>query len=160
MAVIVRRLLGIGKLPADVRAQVDAEGLVYLADYVPVTRRFSGAIPGLRSAHSVASYVGSLAITSERVLGTLSSLPKLAGTTVDARWDAPQTGPAAARLSAAGLQVELDVGCVDPAFHGRLSLHYKTTIPGDVLAGLPCRSLDFDVPPEYVFRAVGVTYRP
>jgi hypothetical protein len=29
-----------------------------------------------------------------------------------------------------------------------------------VLTGLPCRSLSFDVPPEYVFRAVGVTYRP
>lgn len=160
MAVIVRRLFGIGKLPADVRAQVEAEGLLYLADYVPVTRRFSGAIPGLRSAHSVASYVGSLAITSERVLATLSSLPKLAGRTVDVRWDAAQTGPATARLSAAGLQVELDIGCVDPTFHGQLSLQYKTTIPGDVLTGLPRPSLAFEVPPEYVFRAVGVTYRP
>ncbi|MGA9677911.1 MAG: hypothetical protein WBR28_22600, partial [Mycobacterium sp.] len=26
--------------------------------------------------------------------------------------------------------------------------------------GLPRRSLAFDVPPEYVFRAVGVTYSP
>jgi hypothetical protein len=25
---------------------------------------------------------------------------------------------------------------------------------------LPRRSLSFDMPPEYVFRAVGVTYRP
>ena len=79
MPVFVRRLFGIGKLPADVRAEVEAEGVIYLADYVPVTRRFSGAIPGLRSAHSVASYVGSLVFTSQRVLATLSSLPKLAG---------------------------------------------------------------------------------
>src|ERR1700740_2298565 len=71
MPVFVRRLFGIGKLPADVRAEVEAEGVIYLADYVPVTRRFSGAIPGLRSAHSVASYVGSLAFTSQRVLATL-----------------------------------------------------------------------------------------
>ena len=81
MPVFVRRLFGIGKLPADVRAEVEAEGIIYLADYVPVTRRFSGAIPGLRSAHSVASYVGSLVFTSQRVLATLSSLPKLAGPT-------------------------------------------------------------------------------
>ncbi len=94
MAVIVRRLFGIGKLPADVRAEVEAEGLIYLADYVAVTRRFSGAIPGLRSAHSVASYVGSVAFTSQRVLATLSSLPKLAGPTVDVRWDAAQSGAA------------------------------------------------------------------
>jgi hypothetical protein len=82
MPVFVRKLFGIGKLPDDLRAEVDTEGVIYLADYVPVTRRFSGAIPGLRSAHSVASYVGSLVFTSQRVLATLSSLPKLAGPTV------------------------------------------------------------------------------
>jgi hypothetical protein len=160
MPVFVRRLFGIGKLPADVRAEVDAEGVIYLADYVAVTRRFSGAIPGLRSGHSVASYVGSLVFTSQRVLATLSSLPKLAGPTVDVRWDATQSGTATARISPAGLQVEVDVDAVDPSFTGHLSQHYKVTVPGDVLAGLPRRSLSFDMPPEYVFRAVGVTYRP
>jgi hypothetical protein len=29
-----------------------------------------------------------------------------------------------------------------------------------VLARLPLRSLAFDVPPEYVFRAVGTTFSP
>lgn len=160
MSVFVRRLFGIGKLPADLRAEVEAEGVIYLADYVAVTRRFSGAIPGLRSAHSVASYVGSLVLTSQRVLATLSSLPKLAGPTVDARWDAPQTGAATAQIGSTGVQVELDLPRVDPTFSGHLSLHYKAAIAGDVLTGLPHRSLSFDMPPEYVFRAVGVTYRP
>jgi hypothetical protein len=160
MAVIVRRLLGIGKLPADVRAEVEAEGLIYFADYVAVTRRFSGVIPGQRSAHSVASYVGSVAFTSQRVLATLSSLPKLAGPTVNVRWHAAQTGAATAEIAASGLQVDIDVSKVDESFTGDLSLHYKIAIPGDVLAGLPRRSLNFDMPPEYVFRAVGVTYRP
>jgi hypothetical protein len=160
MTVIVRRLFGIGKLPADVRAEVETEGLIYCADYVAVTRRFSGAIPGLRSAHSVASYVGSVALTSQRVLTTLSSLPKLAGPTVNVRWDAAQSGAATAEISSSGLQIDVDVGKVDEAFTGELSLHYKIAIPGDVLAGLPRRSLSFEMPPEYVFRAVGVTYRP
>jgi hypothetical protein len=160
MTVIVRRLFGIGKLPAEVRAEVEAEGLIYSADYVAVTRRFSGAIPGLRSAHSVASYVGSVALTSQRILATMSSLPKLAGPTVDVRWDAPQSGPAAAEISSTGLQVDIDVSKVDESFTGQLSLHYKVAFPGDVLAGLPRRSLSFEMPPEYVFRAVGVTYRP
>jgi hypothetical protein len=163
MAVFVRRLFGIGKLPADVRAQVEAEGIIYLADYVAVTRRFSGAIPGLRSAHSLASYVGSLVFTNERVLATLSSLPKLAGPTVDVGWDTPNDGAATAQITSDGLHVEVDAGRVDPAypnFEGHLSLHYKVAIPGDVLTGLPRRSLAFDVPPEYVLRAVGVTYRP
>lgn len=160
MPVFVRRLFGIGKLPAELRAEVEAEGVSYLADYVAVTRRFSGAIPGLRSAHSVASYVGSLVFTSQRVLATLSSLPKLAGPTVDARWDAPQAGAATAQISSMGLQVDIDIGRVDPMFHGHLSLHYKAAIPGDVLTGLPRRQLAFDVPPENIFRAVGVGYRP
>lgn len=160
MAVIVRRLFGIGKLPTELRAEVEAEGLIYLADYVAVTRRFSGAIPGLRSLHSVASYSGSLAFTSERVLATLSTLPKLAGPTVDVRWDAPQIGAATSEISSTGLQVDLAVAQVDPKFSGHLWLHYKVAIPGDVLTGLPRRSLIFDVPPEYVFRAVGVAYNP
>ena len=160
MAVFVRRLFGIGKLPADVRTEIEAEGLIYLADYVAVTRRFSGAIPGLRSAHSVASYVGSVALTSQRVLATLSSLPKLAGPTVDVRWDAPQSGAATAQIASTGLQVDIDLSRVNESFTGHLSLHYKVAVPGDVLAGLPRRSLSFDMPPEYVFRAVGVTYRP
>ncbi|HEY1840293.1 MAG TPA: hypothetical protein VGG53_08730 [Mycobacterium sp.] len=160
MPVFVRRLFGIGKLPADVRAQVEAEGIIYLADYVPVTRRFSGAIPGLRSAHSVAGYVGSLVFTSQRVLATLSSLPKLAGPTVDVRWEATQSGSATAEISATGLHVDVDVDRLDPAFTGHLSLHYKLAVPADVLAGLPRRSLNFDMPAKYVLRAVGVTYRP
>jgi hypothetical protein len=160
MPVFIRRLFGIGKLPADVRAEVEAEGVIYLADYVAVTRRFSGAIPGLRSARSVASYVGSLVFTRERVLATLSSLPKLAGPTVDVRWDATQSGTATAEISPSGLRVEADVDEVDQTFTGHLSLHYKLDVPADVLVALPRRSLNFNMPPEYVLRAVGVTYRP
>jgi hypothetical protein len=160
MAVFVRRLFGIGKLPADLHAQVEAEGLLYLADYVAVTRRFSGILPGVRLPHSVASYAGSLVFTSERVLATLSMLPRLAGPTVNARWDAPQTGAAKVEISSTGLQVDVDVAEVDEKFSGELSLHYKTPLTADVLAALPLRSLAFDMPPEYVFRAVGVTYSP
>jgi hypothetical protein len=160
MAVFVRRLFGIGKLPDDLHAQVEAEGLIYLVDYVAVTRRFRGVIPGARVPHGVASYTGSLVFTSERVLATLSMLPKLAGLTVDVCWDAPQTGAAKAEISPTGLQVDLDVAEVDPKFSGELSLHYKATIPADVLGRLPLRSLAFDMPAEYVYRAVGVTYSP
>jgi hypothetical protein len=37
-----------------------------------------------------------------------------------------------------------------------LSLHYKTSIPGDVLATVPTRSLGFAV---YVFHMLGVRVR-
>jgi hypothetical protein len=58
------------------------------------------------------------------------------------------------------VNVETDVDDVDQTFTGHLSLHYKLALPADVLARLPRRSVNFDMPPEYVLRAVGVTYRP
>ena len=160
MAVFLRKLFRIGKLPGELRAQIEAEGIIHLTEYVPVTRRFTGAVPGLRSAGSIASYVGSLVLTDQRVLGTLSSVPKLAGRTIDQRWDASQAGAVKAEIFAAGLVLDVNVAEVDPRCTGHLSLHYKDAIPEEVLMRLPRRSLAFDVPPEYVFRAVGVPYHP
>jgi hypothetical protein len=160
MAVFLRKLLRIGALPAELRAEVDAEGVIHLAEYVPVTRRFTGRVPGTRSAGSIASYVGSLVLTNQRVLATLSTVPKLAGRTIDQTWDGPQSGAVKAELSETGLLLDVDVAGVDPRCSGQLSLHYKDAIPQDVLMRLPRRSLAFDVPPEYVFRAVGVPYHP
>src|SRR6476646_4437344 len=144
MAVFLRKLLRIGKLPDQVRAEVEAEGIIHLAEYVPVTRRFTGRVPGMRSAGSISSYVGSLVLTNQRVLGTLSSVPKLAGRTIDQRWDAPQTGTVKADISNTGLHIDVDIAEVDPKFKGHLSLNYKTSIPDDVLAQLPRRSVAFD----------------
>ncbi len=160
MAVFLRKLLRIGGLPDELRAGVEAEGIIHLAEYVPVTRRFTGRVPGMRSAGSISSYVGSLVLTNQRVLGTLSTVPKLAGRTIDVRWDAQQAGAVKAELSETGLLLEVDVAEVDSRCTGHLSLHYKDALPEDVLMRLPRRSLAFDVPPEYVFRAVGVPYHP
>jgi hypothetical protein len=160
MAVFLRKLFRIGKLPDEIRAELEGEGIIHLAEYVPVTRRFSGRIPGKRSGGNIASYVGSLVLTNQRVLGTLSSVPKLAGRTIDQRWDEQQEGTVKAELSESGLLLDVDINAVDPRCTGQLSLHYKDAIPQDVLMRLPRRSLAFDVPPEYVFRAVGVPYHP
>jgi hypothetical protein len=145
MAVFLRKLLGIGKLPEELRTEVEAEGIIHIAEYVPVTRRFSGRVPGKRSSGSIASYVGSLVLTNQRVLATLSSVPKLAGRTIDLRWDAPQTGAVKAELSETGLVLDANVAEVDPRCTGQLSLHYKDALPEDILMRLPRRSLAFDV---------------
>ena len=160
MAVFLRKLFRIGKLPRELRTEVEAEGILVFAEYVAVTRRFRGTVPGLRSGGSSASYVGSLVLTRERVLGTLSSVPKLAGRTIDLRWDAPQSGAVKAELAEDGLTLTADVAEIDPRCSGELSLHYKHPIPAEILARLPRRSLAYDVPPEFVFRAVGVPYDP
>jgi hypothetical protein len=160
MAVFLRRLLGIGKLPDELRAEVESEGIIHLAEYVSITRRFTGRVPGKRSVGSIESYVGSLVLTNQRVLATLSSVPKLAARTIDQRWYATQAGAVKAELSPTGLLLEANVAEVDPRCTGHLSLHYKDALPEDALLRLPRRSLAFDVSPEYVFRAVGVPYHP
>lgn len=160
MAIFLRRLFGIGKLPIEMRAQFDSEGIIYLAEYVAVTRRFSGKVPGFRTTGSVASYVGSVVFTAQRAVATLSSLPKVAGRTLDVRWDDPQHGSAQAEITSSGVTLDVDVAEVDPRFSGHLSLTYKTDIPEEVLGRLPAKHLVFDVPPEYVFRAVEVPHNP
>lgn len=160
MTVFLRKLLRIGKLPDELRAEVEAEGLLFVAEYVAVTRRFSGTVPGRRASGSVASFTGALALTRQRVLGTLSSVPKLTGRTIDLRWDAEQSGPVKAELSDTGLTLDVDMAAIDPRCSGELSLRYKQQIPADVLAQLPRTSLAYDVPPKFVFRVVGVPYHP
>ena len=159
MAVILRRMLGIGKLPADLRAEVESEGILHLAEFVAVAFRFSGSVPGLVAKGNVRSYAGALVLTSQRVLGTLSTVPKLAGRAIDQRWDAPEAGQVRAEFSAAGLAIDVDISEVDPAFSGHVSLRYKTAIPEAVLTTIPRRSLQFAVPREWVLRAVGVPAR-
>ena len=160
MAVFLRKFLRIGRLPRQLRAEVEAEGILYIAEYVAVTRRFRGAVPGLRSSGSIASYVGALVLTNERVLGTLSSVPKLAGRTIDLRWDAPQSGPVKAEISATGLTLDVDVAEVDPRCSGSCRCITRTTSPTTCSMRLPRRSLAFDVPAEFIFRAVGVPHHP
>ena len=103
MAAFFRKLFGIGKLPADLRAEAETENIIHLAECVPVTFRFTGSVPGKVSKGNVRSYSGALAITSQRVLGTLSTVPKLAGRVIDLRWDAPGEGPVQGEFSADGL---------------------------------------------------------
>src|SRR4029079_19372267 len=109
MAVFLRKLLRIGKLPDEVRAEVEGEGIIHLAEYVAVTRRFTGRVPGMRSAGSISSYVGSLVLPNQRGVGDVSSVPKLAGRTIDLRWDATQAGAVKAELSATGLDLHVNV---------------------------------------------------
>lgn len=156
MAALLRKMFRIGKLPADLRAEVETENIIHLAEFVPVTLRFTGSVPGKVSKGNVRSYAGAVAITSQRVLGTLSTVPKLAGRAIDLRWDAPTGGPVQAEICAAGLLLDVDVSHVDPAFSGRLSLNYKTAIPEAVLTTIPRRSLSFSVPREWVLRVIGV----
>ena len=108
MALFLRKLLRIGTLPADMRAAVDEEGVIFLAEFVAVTIRFSGAVPGKSSATNVSSNAGALALTNQRVLGTLASVPKQAGRAVDHAWNSDNGSMVTATLDGAHTAVAHD----------------------------------------------------
>jgi hypothetical protein len=157
MAGLLRKLFRIGRLPDDLRPQVESEGVIYLGEYLAVVLRFTGQIPGRKSVGLVRGYGGSLALTNQRVLGTVSVLPGAGGRAVDQPWNAAQSGPVAGTLSESGLVLEVaDLSQVDPTFSGHLSLTYKADLPADVLTRVPTRTLAFEVPPKFVYSVLGI----
>ena len=157
MAGLFRKLFRIGKLPDEMRPQVESEGVIHLAEYLAVVLRFTGQVPGRKSVGLVRGYGGSLALTNQRVLGTVSVLPGKGGRAIDQPWNAPQTGTVQGTLSESGLLLEIaDLSRVDPEFSGHLSLTYKAELPPDVLARVPSRTLAFDVPPKFVYSVLGI----
>jgi len=121
MAVFLRRMLRIGALPDDMRTQAAAEGVLFLAEFVPVTYRFSGSVPRKIAAKEIRSYVGALVLTSQRVLGTLSTVPKRAGRAIDQRWDTARTGAMTAEISSQELNSALTSAAWIRAFAATLS---------------------------------------
>jgi len=156
MPAFMRRLLRVGNLPADLRAELESEGVIALGENLAVIRRFSGSVPGLHAGASISRTSGALTFTSQRVVATLAVPSDPAALAVDCRWDATGIGPMKIELSADGLKLDLDVHRVDRTFQGYLSLRYKYDIATDVLARMPRTSLHQDVSAEFVCRALGV----
>jgi hypothetical protein len=157
MAVLLRKLLGIGALPTDERAHVADETILHLAEFVPVTFRFSGHVPGKVAKGNLRSYVGALAFTDQRLLGTLSSGPKKAAKTIDQPWSAAPGTMVHASIDGSGVLLDIpDISVIGRCFSGSMSLRYKTSLPEELLAQLPRRELEFDVPQKYVYLACGM----
>ncbi|MFE0749133.1 hypothetical protein [Gordonia sp. NPDC058843] len=152
----LRRMLGIGKLPDDLRGQVVSEHAHHIVEFVPVALRFSGRVPGRSAQGNVRPFTGALALTPRRILGTMSTVPGKAGRAVDHEWISPAGTMVRAGLGADGLVVEIpELDRVHPDFSGTLSLTYATELPPSVLDRLPAREVWFDVPERYVTSLVG-----
>jgi hypothetical protein len=151
----LRNLSQLSNVPAELREQLEAEGLIFLAHKVGVVRRFSGHVPAVFSASGVSRYTGAFAFSAARVVATFPARGDSGLRSIDCSWDTNR-GPATATITEKGLQIEINLHGVDPAFSGSMKLHYKKTIPDDVLGALPVKSLRFPVEPVFVYRAAGV----
>jgi hypothetical protein len=159
MPSILRIFTRPGRLPAPLRAQLDAEGIIHVAERVRVRQRFSGSVPGMVSSLGVNRHLGLLVFTRDRLQALLPSIPRLTGPAIDVRWDDGRDGPAKVAIDASGVRLDLAVNRVDPRFRGDLSVTFATELTDEVLAALPRRSLAFSVPPDYVFHMLGVRVR-
>jgi hypothetical protein len=59
-----------GKLPTELREQLDAEGVIFIADKVGVSRHFSGHVPGVYSSAGVSRYLGGFGFSAARIVAT------------------------------------------------------------------------------------------
>lgn len=145
----------IGKLPAALRDELEAEGVIFSAGKVGVTRHFGGHVPGVYSASGVSRYTGAFAFTPTRIVATLPARGDANLRSIDCAWDS-RSGPAQATITGKGLKLEIDLHGVDPGFSGSMRLNYKKTIPDEVLETLPTTTLRYPVQPVFVYRAAGV----
>ncbi|MCV7425214.1 hypothetical protein [Mycobacterium montefiorense] len=142
-------------VPAGLRDELEAEGLIFLAHRVGVLRYFSGHVPGVFSASGVSRYMGAFAFSTMRIVATFPTRGDSNLRSVDCSWDSAK-GPASATVTKKGLLIDIDLRGVDRAFSGSIKLHYKREVPDDVLEKLPTTSLRFPVEPVFVYRAAGV----
>lgn len=157
MAGLIKKLFRIGKLPADMRAEAEAEGIIHLTDCIGVWARFTGHIPGRKSVGLIRGYGGALVLTNRRLLATVSAIPGKSGRAADLPWTAPQTGAVKGTLSESGLVLDIgDLSLVDPLFSGTMSLTFTTELTADELTRVPTRAIAFDVPPKFVYSILGV----
>ena len=151
----LRNLSQIGQLPAALREDLAAEGIIFSAGRVGVVRHFSGHVPGVYSAAGVSRYAGGFGFSAARVVATFPARGDADLRSIDCPWDTDQ-GPARATITEKGLGIDIDLDAVDPAFSGSMRLNYKKRIPDEVLEALPRTSLRFPVEPLFVYRAAGV----
>lgn len=155
MLAFLRNWSQLTNVPAELHDELEAEGLIFLAQRVGVVRHFSGHVPGVFSASGVSRYVGAFAFSAARVVATFPTRGDANLRSMDCAWDAAR-GPAAATITKKGLLIDIDLRGVDRAFSGSMKLHYKRQIPDEVLERLPVTSLRSTVDPVFVYRAAGV----
>ena len=146
----MHRLFGLGRMPADVRAQLADEHELFFTEGIRISIHRKGRVPGAASGGGVRVACGSFAVTDKRVVG-FRGRSRL----VHVPFDVTDGGPARLTLDETGLHVDFDLDAVHPSCHGELRVHFRETMAPDVLARLPVRELRFPVDPQAVVHLWG-----
>jgi hypothetical protein len=152
---LLRNLSEIGKPPSELREQLEAGGLIFVAGKVGISRHFSGHVPGVFSATGVSRFTGAFGFSAARIVAIFPARGDSKLRAVDSPWDSNK-GPATVTISEKGLVVDIELHGVDRACSGTMKLKYKRNIPSEVLEKLPTLTLRVPVEPVFVYRAAGV----
>lgn len=152
---LLRNWSEIGNLPAELREQLETEGVIFTAGKVGISRHFSGHVPGVFSAAGVSRSMGGFGFSASRIVATFPARGDTKLRAIDCPWDTNR-GPATATITEKGLVLDIALHGVDPACSGTMKLKYKKKIPAEVLEKLPTLTLRFPVEPVFVYRAAGV----
>jgi hypothetical protein len=67
----------IGRLPKPLRAQLEPEGIIFVAEKVGVRQCFSGSVPGRHDAAGANRHIGLVVFTRQRLYAWLPTLQRL-----------------------------------------------------------------------------------
>jgi hypothetical protein len=149
----------VGSVPADVRAELEPEGIILIAEKVRVRQRFSGSVPGRHDGLGISGHTGFVVCTGRRLYASIPTLGRLTEPAIDQAWDATQQGPAKVAITETGVTLTIDLKRVAPRFSGEMTETFATDLGAELLTELPAHSLAFRVCPKYVFHSLGVRSR-
>jgi len=136
-------------MPEKLRAEIETDEVLFIAEGVPVTVRRRGKAPGYRGA-ATGKFSGAFAVTNRRILASISS-----SVMVDAPYDRSDGTKAIATLTKDGLWVHIDAS-LHPECSGEIEMDFEQKFSNEELARFPQRKVPFNFTPELVPKMFGV----
>ena len=122
-AKVLFRLFGVGKIPAQIRAQLDSEGVILQDEGLFGSTTFRKVRrPGYYAAFDRRYYFGSLTITQTRLVGLFSSNPVINVPFADSRF----RGLDFARENANTLRTAFDASLFHDDWSGKIEYRFRT----------------------------------
>ncbi len=135
IGLIARLLLAKGRLPTDVRQQLDGERLVLLAEGIPgILVRGAGSATGRRARPRKAGTIAAVAITQQRLLIFAAGEPL-----VDVTWDSGDARDLDVTADDRGLHVAFDAERFAADRSGRVELSLRIADATTLLAAIEQR---------------------
>jgi hypothetical protein len=138
-------------MPEKLRAEIEADEVLFITEGISVTVRRRGTAPGYRGG-ATGMFSGAFAVTNRRIIASISASVMVDAPYHDHRADASK---ATATLTAEGLGIHIDAS-INPQCSGEIEMHFKQNLSNEELARFPHKKVAFNFPSELVPKMFGV----